>query len=694
MQRLILTEKPSVAAEFARALNATRRTGYFESPDTIITYCVGHLLRLLTPEEYDPAYKHWSVEKLPIVPKQYQYAEIPEFKKQLATVKLLVKQNPAQIVIATDAGREGELIARETLKWCGKSDLSNVYRFWTSEALTPEVIQKNLRTLTLAGSYTHLYNSGYYRQIADWLVGMNFTRYFSCKLNNDFSFGRVQVPVLSAIVGRTEQIKSFTPQPFFNLRVTLRKDITPFSAFYIKDNSISFKERADLVPLLTELENLHPHAKVLKIQSEHKLENPLQLYNLTALQKAANGYYGYRAEQTANIAQALYEKHTILSYPRTSSRVLARSNFDLFCQTITQLHFHYDDIFRGCKLPTLDNTHIFNDEKLSDHHALIILDKLPDSLSEEERNVAMLVLRNMAGILLPPFIADHKTIDFDICGKSYQWKGTQVLSLGWKQLYSSLKPKDEQADEDEPQDQDDKTLPALAQGDILNTFDPQILEKKTKPPAPFTEASLLTFMENNGLGTEATRADIIERLLIREYTLRSKRSISATDKGIFLIHTIHTLPAQRVKNFIGVEETAKWEALLDSSPETFYNSIKISVQEAIESLRNLELPEYQKTPIGVCPHCGCPVRDFESSYRCDSQNGCPFSLPKKIAGHVFTEKELAKLIALEETHLIGNFKSQKTGNSFKARLRYDPSAKKLDFLYPDPAVSSHTGGKT
>ena len=156
----------------------------------------------------------------------------------------------------------------------------------------------------------------------------------------------------------------------------------------------------------------------------------------------------------------------------------------------------------------------------------------------------MLVLRNMAGILLPPFIVDRKTVDFDICGKSYQSKGIQVLSLGRKQLYSSLKPKDEQPDEHEPQDQDNKTLPALVEGEILNTFDPQILKKKTKPPAPFTEASLLTFMEKNGLGTEATRAEIIERLLIREYTLRAKRSISATDKGIFLIDTIHSLPGE------------------------------------------------------------------------------------------------------------------------------------------------------
>ena len=693
MKRLILTEKPSVAAEFARALNATKGSGYFESPDTTITYCIGHLLRLLTPEEYDPSYKHWSVEKLPIVPKQYQYVEIPDLKKQLSTIKLLVKQNPSQIIIATDAGREGELIPRETLRWCGKTDLSNVYRFWTSEALTQEVIERNLRNLRPAESFTHLYNSGYYRQVADWLVGMNFTRYFSCKLNNDFSFGRIQVPVLNAIAGRTEQIKAFTPQPFFNLRVTLRKDVTPFFAFYIKDNSISFKEKAEIVPVLTELENLHPHARTLTIQSEHQLENPPQLYNLTALQKVANRYYGYRAEQTANIAQFLYEKHKILSYPRAPSRVLARSNFDLFCNTITQLHFHYDDIFRGCKLPTLDNTHIFNDAKLSDHHALIILDRLPDSLSEGERNVAMLVLRNMAGILLPPFIADRKTVDFDICGKSYKSKGIQVLSLGWKQLYSSLKPKDEQPDEHEPQDQDNKTLPALVEGEILNTFDPQILEKKTKPPALFTEASLLTFMEKNGLGTEATRAEIIERLLIREYTLRAKRSISATDKGIFLIHTIHSLPAERVKNFISVEETATWEALLDSSPETFYTSIKSSVEQAIESLRSLELPEYQKKPVGVCPHCGCPVRGFENSYRCDSRNGCPFEIPKRIAGHTITEKELAKIIALEETHLISNLKSHKTGNTFKAKLRYDPSLKKLVFLYPNPPVSSQTGGK-
>lgn len=685
MLRLILTEKPSVAAEFARVLKAEKRQGYYEGSGTVITYCFGHLLRLYSPEEYDPAFKEWSVDKLPIVPKEFQYAEIAEARKQLSIIKLLVRKQPSRIIIATDAGREGELIARETLKWCGKSDLSNVFRFWTSEALTREVIERNLSNLKPAAEYTHLYNSGYYRQVADWLVGFNFTRYFSCKLNNDFSFGRVQIPVLSAIVGRTEQIRSFTPQPFYNLRVTLRKAASPFYSYYFKDKTTAFKDKASLAPILSEIESLHPHAKAVKIESEQEVQNAPQLYNLTALQKVCNKYYGYKAFDTAELAQALYEKHKVLSYPRTSSRVLARSNFNLFCNTVTQLQYRYGDIFLGCKLPTAENTHIFDDEKLSDHHALIILDNLPDALSEQERNVAALVLKSMAAVLLPPYTAHKRTIDFDICGKIFQSKGTQVLTPGWKQLYVNMKPKDE---EESTEEKEDKSLPLIAEGDILDIFAPEILEKKTKPPAPFTESSLLSFMEKNGLGTESTRADIIEKLLMRQYTARSKRTMASTDKGSFLIRTIQSLPAERVKNFSSVEETATWEALLDSSPETFYTSIKISVEQAIESLRNLELPEYQKKPVATCPHCGSPVREYEYSFKCSSQNGCTFSIPKKYARHSITEKEVQKLASLAATDLAA-FKSNK-GDSFKARLRYDPIAKKLTFIYP---VTSLTGGK-
>jgi len=685
MLRLILTEKPSVAAEFARVLKAEKHQGYYEVSGTVITYCFGHLLRLYSPEEYNPAFKEWSVDKLPIVPKEFQYAEIAEARKQLSIIKLLVRKQPSQIIIATDAGREGELIARETLKWCGKSDLANVFRFWTSEALTQEVIERNLINLKPADKYTHLYDSGYYRQVADWLVGFNFSRYFSCKLNNDFSFGRVQIPVLSAIVGRTEQIKSFTPESFYNLRVSLTKGVSPFYSYYVKDSITAFKDKASLTPILSEIESLHPHAKAIKIESQQEIRNAPYLYNLTALQKDCNKYYSYKAFDTAELAQALYEKHKVLSYPRTSSRVLAKSNFELFCNTVTHLQSHYDDIFRGCKLPTADNSHIFNDEKLSDHHALIILDKLPAALSEEERNVATLVLKNMAAILLPPYTANKQTIYFDICGKTFQSRGTQVLTLGWKRLYTNIRPKDE---EEPTEEKEDKPLPPIIEGDILGIFAPDILDKKTKPPTAFTESSLLSFMEKNGLGTESTRADIIEKLLMRQYTVRSRRTIASTDKGSFLIRTIQALPAERVKNFSSVEETATWEALLDSAPETFYTSIKISVEEAIESLRNLELPEYQKKPVATCPHCGSPVRDYEYSFKCSSQNGCTFSIPKKYARHSITEKEVMQLASLAATDL-ATFKSNK-GDSFKAHLRYDPTAKKLTFIYP---VSSQTGGK-
>ena len=682
--RLILTEKPSVAAEFARALKAEKHQGYYENTDTIITYCIGHLLRLYNPEEYSPEYREWKIETLPIVPEHYHYAEIPEQKRQLVIIKFLFTKlngSPFHIIIATDAGREGEVIARETLAWCGKTDLSNVYRFWTSEALTDESIQRNLRELKPADNYTRLYLSGYYRMLSDWLVGMNFSRFFTVKLNSLFSFGRVQIPVLSVLVERTDSIKNFTSKAFYNLRVTLARDSTMFFAFHIEDGNIRFDSKETLESILLQIQQLRPSAHAVRTQKEQKVQNPPQLYNLTALQKDANKYFGYKAFQTAEIAQGLYEQHKVLSYPRTSSRVLSQSSHKLFCSLITNLNFHYPDFFRGCTLPAIDNTNIFDDSKLSDHHALLILDKLPTTLSEEEINVANLVLKNMAALLLSPYIYNLQTVDFDICGNLFQSKGTQVLNQGWKQLYSANKSSDEENPPPDDEESFDKALPPITEGDLFDVLHEELIEKKTKPPSPFTEAALLGLMERNGLGTEATRADIIEKLFLREYAFRAKRNIVSTDKGSFLIRTVQSLPAKDVTDFISVSETAKWEALLESSPDDFYTSIKLSLQDSITSLRSLELAKYEKPPIGNCPHCSSPLRDAHYSYLCTSTTDCHFAIPKIIAGHTLTQKELSQLLSGAETHL-SKFKSEKTG-SFKAKLRYDPTLKKLSFIYPN-----------
>ena len=471
--RLILTEKPSVASEFARALKAEKHIGYYENRDTIITYCFGHLLRLCNPEEYNPDYKKWTIESLPISPLHYRYVELPEAKRQLTIIKDLVIRvckTPHNIIIATDAGREGELIARETLQYCGKNDLTNVYRFWTSEALTSEVIERNLHEIKPADKYTPLYFSAYHRMLSDWLVGMNLTRYFSVKLNDIFAFGRVQIPVLAAIVSRTETIRAFKPSPFYYLRITLSKDGSPFFAYYTRNGAIRFNSRDPLEPIIQEIQKLRPKAKAVSTQKEQKSIAAPQLYNLTALQKAANKHYGYKASYTAEIAQSLYETHKILSYPRTSSRVLAKSNHRLFCNTVTSLNFHYPEIFRGFTLPSSDNTRIFDDSKLSDHHALLILDKLPLNLTQDEHNIAMLVMKSMAALMLSPYVYVTQIINIDVCGKTYQSRGKQVITPGWKQLYTSEKELTEENEAPEEETNFEKTLPPIAEGDIFDIF--------------------------------------------------------------------------------------------------------------------------------------------------------------------------------------------------------------------------------
>ena len=694
MSRLIITEKPSVALEFARVLKADKFQGYYQnkSGDTI-TYCLGHLLRLFDPEEYDLALTEWSLDSLPIIPEQFLFAERHEASRQLSIIRLLLKRRPDQIVIATDAGREGELIARETLKWCGITDFSNVYRFWTSQALTSEVIEANLCDLKPAERYTPLYLSGYYRMLSDWLVGMNMTRLFSVKLRNVFSFGRVQIPLLSALVEVSESIKSFVSQPYFNLRISLSKDHHTFFAYYIKDRKTSFADRTELDQIHSDIEKLSPKAKTMRTEKEQKIVPSPQLYNLTSLQKDCNRFFGYRAAQTEQIAQSLYEQHKILSYPRSSSRVLSRADHELFCNIITRLSFHHPEIFRSCPLPTTDNTRIFDDSKLSDHHALIILDKLPATLSQIEINVATLILKSMASVLLNPHIHNMQSYEFDVCGKAFQARGIEVVNEGWKKLFSQEYANADSGGQGHNSDDDrfDALLPLLVEGDVLEVSLGDILNKKTKPPRPFNEASLLSFMEKYRLGTESTRASILEKIIKRRYAVRNKRLILATDKGAFLIRTIRSLPTEAVKDFASVKETATWEAMLESAPETFYRSIKMSLEGSIQSLKGVSLGDYQNKPVGNCPQCGKPVRDARYSYLCTSGNGCRFNIPKAIAGHTLTRNDITLLFSGSETRL--SVFTRKSGQEFKARLRFDPEAKRIVFASSSrTAAGTKTGG--
>ena len=702
MPRLILTEKPSVALEFARVLGAQKRLGYYQNPSgDAITYCWGHLIRLLYPEEYDPSLKEWSVESLPVVPEQFRFAQIPEASRQLATIKFLLRQKPSQIIIATDAGREGELIARETLKWCGLTDFSNVYRFWTSRALTPEAIEANLRDLKPASRYTPLYLSAYYRMRSDWLVGMNFTRLFTVKLGSLFSFGRVQIPLLSALVENTQLIRQFEPQPYYGLRLTLSKDNHSFFAHFTKDGYVVFREKNKLPPTAfpdrREMEStrsrIHKSKQTvttLAVSYEQKIVQPPELYNLTTLQKDCARFFGYRAAQTECIAQALYQDHKVLSYPRTASRVLSRADHPFFCNLVTKLNFHHPEVFRNCVLPSVDNARIFDDAKLSDHHALLILDKLPPTLTPEQRNVATLILKSMAAVLMSPYIYNAQHYLFDLLGLHFESRGQQTVSQGWKQLFLQ-----EHGDADSSgrghglgvEESFDSELPPVREGEALSVSGSDILDRKTRPPRPFNEARILSFMDKYRLGTESTRAEILETIIKRRYALRAKSFILASNKGSFFIQTLRSLSVEHVKDFVSVQETSTWEAMLESAPQAFYTSIKLALEGAIDSLKQASLSPYQDKPVGNCPHCGKPLHEGEFAYSCRSEDGCQFSISKVIKGHTLTENDISLLLKGIPTRL-ATFTAN-TGREFKARLRYDCASRVLVWSYPYQSTGGH-----
>jgi DNA topoisomerase-3 len=537
---------------------------------------------------------------------------------------------------------------------------------------------------------------------SDWLVGMNFTRLFTLKLGNFFSFGRVQVPLLSAIVEKTEARRRFVSHPYYRLRITLSQNGQSFFAYYVKsgdetfrvkhslgrnpqgafpEGEHSFPDRSALDKIASDIRGL-PCAKVNSIHTVHKSLPSPQLYNLTSLQKDCSRFFGFRASYTAEIAQTLYEHHKVLSYPRSSSRVLSRSDHSMFCNIISVLTLNHPDIFRDHSLPSVDDTRIFDDTKLSDHHAITVLNQLPRSLSVDEKKVATLVLKSMAAVILPPYVYNAQVVDFDIGGNSFRSHGIRVVNLGWKQLFTSERSS---TDSIEPvpsvsEDHFDTPLPALTEGESLSISSVDILDKLTLTPQPFSEARLLGFMEKYHLGTESTRAEILDTIVKRRYAIRSKAAIHATDKGCYFIRTILALPTEQVKEFANVRETATWEAMLESTPETFYKSIKIALEGSVTNLKDMSFGSYEQKPVGSCLLCGSPVFEGEYAYQCSSKQRCQFSISKVILGHTLSSNDIVLLLGGVKTRLAA-FVS-KSGKPFKAKLHYDASKQSLAFVYP------------
>jgi DNA topoisomerase-3 len=671
----ILAEKPGVAGSFAAALGVPKVQGYYQNGGYTITNCIGHLLTLYDAQDYDEKFKRWAAAQLPIVPEEFLHKPAESTAKQLALVKGLLSRKYDKYIIATDAGREGELIARLVLRYCGLADFSNVYRFWTSSALTKDVILSCLGTVKPAGEYDGLYSAGLYRQLSDWLVGINFSRFFTAAFNDRFIFGRVQTPVLNMIVRRETTRKDFKKSFFYRLEIKSLFDGTEFYSYLLNaEGGIDFDGEQSLLPFQA---GAAGPSTVTSVTVEKKTLYPPRLFDLTELQKTANSKFGYTSKKTLELAQALYEKYKCLSYPRTASRYLSRVNLSLFVSCLDALEIPHGGI-------SADNKNIFNDEAMEknkeDHHALILLAKLPDGAAEEERNVYELVRHNMATVVMEPHVFEEIKVLHGTGSMAFIAGGINVIEPGWK----SAGPAG--ADEDEENEEEDgrkktQALPALKTGGQVTLKDPAVTRHERKPPKSFSEAALLAAMKKYGLGTVATRDTVIEGLVKNGYAFRKGKNLLPADKAFFFIDAVLNIDNAGLRQYLDAANTGEWERMLENEPEAFFSNIKSFVVSTINDLKLKSFASFQNSA-GACPLCGGPVIQGKMNYYCSNckEKNCSFSVGKTICKAAVTEADIKALLAGKKTGL--KSMESKAGKEFKAYLSLDKEGS-IQFEFKD-----------
>jgi len=713
LKTLILTEKPSVAMDFARGLGIRgKKDGYIENDRYIITWAVGHLVELYEPQDYNPALKKWSFDNLPIIPQSYRYKPIKKTEKQLNIIRRLMGgKDIDRIVVATDAGREGEVIARTVLLTTRSAKMMETYRFWTSQALTPAVVKNGMQSLKPAAEFDRLWDAGRARQIADWLVGMNGSRAATIRLKDLFSIGRVQTAVLALLAARRAERDNFKPEPYWLVRATFKGEKGTWRGLWTRAGKNRIASHQDARNIVDGIANRR--GVVTSSKRTQKSQPPPLLYSLTDLQQDANIRFGFSAKQTLEIAQGLYEKKKCLSYPRTDSRVLGSKNIAMVQGLIQRLAKPYPDVFSGIepKLTSAGNKRVFNDARLTDHHALIPLAPLPANSSDRERKIYDLVLKRFGAAFYPDWIYEVREILTEVSeGLVFHTMGRVTIRPGWQSLLTPGPGKKKVEAPEQP-------LPPLEKGDVGDVVNSKIEDKKTVPPPEYTEALLLKDMTNPGryvsqadlkkvyrgdvgLGTQATRAQIIETLLARNYVRREKKILRATKKGIFLIDTLKKF---RVAGTLASpEKTALWETELgrisagQGSVDDFLGDIENFVRDAVREFLESKTSVVQREVVGRCPLCGRDVVDGFKAYECSGKKnidgGCRFVIWKKIAGKRISAGAAAMLL---KGRAVGPYK----GFVSKKKKRFSASLKlvrengnwQVQFMFENPDQKPSTG---
>ena len=590
---LILTEKPSVAKDFAKALgcNFSSADKCFKSADgsIFISNCVGHLFELNEPAVYNPEFKSWK--KLPVIPEQFHYHVSPELKDAARIVVGLLKNHKNdEILIATDADREGEIIARECLKAAGILDISRIRRFWVSQDLTPVVIKDGISKAKALGNYDLLSEQGFARQHSDWLVGINGTRFITNKSGTLFPVGRVQTAVLSAISERCLAIKNFVPEKYYEIFGEFNPPNGAKTKGIYVDSTGNTKLKDTF--LANELKRyLNSPVKCLEVKSEKKESLPPQLYSLNDLQKDAFRYFNYSAEKTLKLVQKLYEDYKCVSYPRTPSKVMGSQNVqlcsDLYQKFLTQ-YLEYFVLHPFYKIDA-SNKRIFNDSKLEAHHAIIPLEKLPVGASGDEENIYNLILERFMLAFAPVHVYEKQTVMLGVGNYQFKVEGRKVLDEGWqkfRRFTRLLKEKD--SDNEEVQILDSIDWNNLTLGSV------EPVQKTTKPPKHFNEASILAFMENPkgesedkklvGIGTPATRHTFVPKLLRSKYIEIQNNNLVITRNGEKLLNLVRETP---LASLADVGETTRWEEKLAQNPAAFESEIKDYIRSSIKGGQNV-----------------------------------------------------------------------------------------------------------
>ena len=653
--QLVVAEKPSVAQSIARVLGAKKREdGYVEGNGYLVSWCVGHLVELAAPDDYDPRYKKWSKEDLPILPAEWKYQVSTATKKQFDILKQLMnRKDVTEVICATDAGREGELIFRLVYHQCGCK--KPFLRLWIS-SMEDSAIREGFANLKPGSEYDSLYEAALCRERADWLVGMNATRLFSVLYGRTLHVGRVVSPTLAMVVLREAEIDAFVPEPFYTVNLALPK---------VNAASGRIKEKAAAEALAESC--VGETAVVTKCERKEKSEKAPALYDLTTLQREANRQLGYTAQHTLDYTQALYEKKMV-TYPRTDSRYLT----DDMAEKIPGLVNASAKLFAQTAPEEISVKPIINSKKVSDHHAIIptmsVKKEAIMGLPAGEREILRLVVMRLLASVAPPYRYAETVAEFQCGEEVFTVKGKTVLDAGWKAI--------EKPGKTDKADKAEVPLPELKVGDSFPVLSTEVKEGKTKPKAHYTEDTLLSAMERagaetmpdeverKGIGTPATRAGIIERLVTRGFLERKGdkkvRNPIPTEKGAALITV---LPEQ----LQSASMTADWEEKLlqiehgEYAPDAFMSEIETMISDLVSTYQVAKdaaviMPDTRKS-LGMCPVCGANVVERPKSYSCSNRD-CQFALWKdnryfEAIGKHMNESIAKKLLKNGEVRLKG-----------------------------------------